>query len=178
MYLYEIVNTETPDVYVGIARRSIRARWAAHKAASKKYNWPLYSAIREHGHDKFRCVVVAEYDSEKDLLAAEKDRIALRRSQGICLNILDGGESYFPIKDVEQWKEKLRKKRAGRKPAMGMRHTEENRILFSECSKKRWDACGRYPDVSSLSFKEAKEKYGISKTHYYRLRRAKSSELG
>lgn len=177
MYLYEIVNTETPDVYVGIARKSIRSRWAAHKAASKKYNWAVYALMRQHGIDKFSCVEIARFENEQELLAAEKDRILFRRKEGNCLNVLDGGEPYFPIKDKEQWKAKLREKRKGRKPALGMKHSEENKKFFSECSKKRWDTHGRYPDVSTLSFKEAKEKLGISKTHYYRLKRGKNSEL-
>jgi hypothetical protein len=66
----------------------------------------------------------------------------------------------------------LKEKRKGRKPALGMKHTEDNKKKFGEFGKMRWDIYGRYPDdVINYSFNEAKEKYGISKTHYYRLRK-------
>lgn len=177
MYLYEITNTVTPDVYVGIARKSVRSRWAAHKSAAKKYNWPLYSAMNKYGADKFKLTIIGNFSTEADLLAAERERVAFHRKHNRCLNILDGGESYFPIKNKEAWKEKLKEKRAGRTPALGMKHSEENKKLFSECGKKRWDIHGRYPDISNLSFSEAHKKYGISKTHYYRKRNMRSEHV-
>ena len=53
-----------------------------------------------------------------------------------------------------------------------MKHTEENKKLFSEVSNKYWDEHRLYTVeqiVSAGSFKKAQELYGISKTHYYRL---------
>ena len=128
------------------------------------------------GIEKFSIHEISRHDNEESLLAAEKEKIAFYREKGICLNILDGGTSYFPIKDKEAWKTKLKEKRKGKTPALGMKHSEENKEFFSVCGKLRWDIHGRYPDTSSLSFKDAKAKYGISKTHYYRKRR-ESSEL-
>jgi predicted DNA-binding protein (UPF0251 family) len=61
-----------------------------------------------------------------------------------------------------------------------MTHSEENKRLFSEVSKAYWDTQQTYKidDVCTLSFRQAHEQYGISKTHYYRLlKRAKSNEL-
>jgi len=58
-----------------------------------------------------------------------------------------------------------------------MKHTEENKKFFGECGRLRWDKYGRYPaEVTAMSFKEANEKYGISKTHYYRMRRLHSEQ--
>ena len=58
-----------------------------------------------------------------------------------------------------------------------MKHTEENKKFFSECTKRR---ILLYPNLSvtKLSFKEAKEQFEISKTHYYRLlKRPKNNDL-
>ncbi len=177
MKLYEIRNSENEAVYVGVTRSTLVRRWASHRFSSKTVVTPLYCMIRKYGLDKFRIELVEEFRTEQEMLDAEKARIKFYRESGVkCLNVLDGGEGYFPIKDWEARKAQLRAARAGRKPALGMKHTEENKKLFSECSKARWDKYGRYPEeVTQLSFKDAREKYGISKTHYYRL--AKSNDL-
>lgn len=182
MYLYEIRNTENKSVYVGITRTSLDQRWRSHKSAAKRgIKSILYDAMRSFGSDKFQIYLIKVFDNEQDMLDAEKQLIKSHRdSSEKCYNILDGGESYFPIKDLEAHRAKLRAARQGRKPALGMRHTEENRRLFSEYGKQRWDKYGRYPDnITEYSFKDANAKFGISKTHYYRLRKlAESNDLG
>lgn len=174
MKLYEVRNTVNKSVYVGITRNSLGIRWAAHKSAAKRGKKSiLYDAMRSFGIEVFSIHLIGEFESEEALLQAEKDLISYHRnSLEKSYNILDGGTSYFPIKDVELWKSKLRNARVGRKPALGMQHSEENKLKFSEAGKLRWDIYGRYPDeVTQLSFSDANKKHGISKTHYYRLRK-------
>lgn len=180
MKLYEIRNESRDAVYVGITRMDIRGRYRAHKHSAKATVTPLYCAMRKYGFETFNIRVLAEFDNEDIMLQAEKDLIAHYRQTNLKVyNILDGGESYFNIKDKESWKQKLKEKRVGRTPALGMKHSEENKKLFSEFGKARWDKYGRYPDdVITLSFKDAKATYGISKTHYYRLKQlAENNEL-
>jgi group I intron endonuclease len=181
MYLYEIRNTVNNSVYVGITRSSVAARWRCHKSAAKRgVKSILYDAIRSIGFDNFYIVCVCELPNEESLLSSEKELIALhRKSDHKCYNILDGGEPYFPITDWDAQKEKLKKARAGRKPALGMKHTDENKAKFSNFGKQRWDLCGRYPEeVLLYRFIESNRMFGISKTHYYRLRKlAESNDL-
>jgi group I intron endonuclease len=181
MYLYEIRNTVNNAVYVGITRSSVERRWYAHRSAAKRgVKSILYDAMRSLGIDKFYIQIVKQFDKEGDLLNAEKEAITFYRgSEAKCYNILDGGEAYFPIKDWEEHKVKLRKARAGRKPSLGMKHSEENKKLFSEHGKRRWDIYGRYPDnIIELRFIDAQKQYGISKTHFYRLRKlAETNDL-
>ena len=181
MYLYEIRNTVNKSVYVGITRNSLSRRWLAHKSAAKRgVKSILYDAIRSLGVENFYITPVREFDNISELLEAEKVLIKHHRSSDEkCYNILDGGESYFPIKDWDAQRAKLKIARAGRKPALGMKHSDENKIKFGEFSKMRWDLYGRYPeDVILMSFKDASTKHGISKTHYYRLRKlAETNDL-
>jgi group I intron endonuclease len=181
MRLYEIRNSINNAVYVGITRNSLEQRYRSHKHACKRGDkTPLYCMMRKYGFDKFEIVLISVFQTEEYLLDAERSLIKSYRESGKkCLNILDGGESYFPIKDWEEHKAKLRKARAGRKPSLGMKHSEENKKKFSESGKKRWDIYGRYPDdVLNHGFTEANRIFGISKTHYYRLRKlAQNNEL-
>ena len=173
MKLYEIRNLVNDKVYVGITRNTLAQRYRGHKHSSKTRMTPLYCAMRKHGFDNFRIELLSEYETTEELESAEFNKIKEYREQGIELyNVLDGGTAYFPIKDWDAHKVVLRFKRAGRKPALGMKHTDENKKLFSECGKARWDKYGRYPDeVLNFSFIESSKKFGISKTHYYRLKK-------
>lgn len=174
--LYVIDNTISGRQYVGITKNSLKQRFAGHKsAANSGKQTPLYAAMRKYGVDKFVITEIATYSCFEDCAKAEIDAIA----QGSNLyNVAPGGLGGNCVSEhnKEEWKAKLREARAGRKPALGMKHTAENILLFAECAKRKVPT---YPsDVTSLSFKDASTKYGISKTHFYRLlKRAKSNDL-
>lgn len=59
-----------------------------------------------------------------------------------------------------------------------MKHTEENRLLFSKVSKEYWDSQETYnwEEIKKYSHKEAKKIFGISTTHYYRLKKQNGEE--
>lgn len=70
---------------------------------------------------------------------------------------------------------KLRNSRVGRKPALGMKHSASNKEYFKKVSNDYWDNNKVYTDdivsdIIKLSLKEAKLKYGVSQTQFYRLR--------
>lgn len=179
MYLYEIRNIRNQKIYVGITRTSLQRRWASHKYAYTKYKTPLYDAMKSFGFDCFTIDVVTKFESEEDLLEAERELVLYYKHLGLSYNVLDGGESYFPIKDKEDWKRKLSLARAGAKPALGMKHSEVNKKKFSELSQTYWSTQEVYSEsILKLSFKEAHKQHGISRTHYYRLRkRIKDNDL-
>lgn len=181
MYLlYSIYNNESGSMYFGMTSRSISQRWSGHKHAAKSgKKSKLYDAMRSYGLDAFSIAAIAYYDTKEDCCRAEIDAIKLHRDVGENLyNLADGGEGGYVVPEHlrDEWKAKLSKARQGRKPALGMKHTEENKKFFAECSKRKTP---KYPkEVTSLSFKEAKAKYNISKTHYYRLlKRAETNDL-
>lgn len=175
--MYYLVSQETNYIYIGITN-NISKRFACHKhAATSGKKSPLYDCMRKH---KMIIVKRDEFLTWEEAKQAEIKQIAFaRENKWLLLNLADGGEGGYVVPEAskEAWKAKLSIARQGRKPALGMKHTEENKIFFSECSKRKKLL---YPDldVTTLSFKEAKKQYGISKTHYYRLlKRAKSNDL-
>lgn len=175
MYLYEIVNKISGTKYYGITVNP-KQRWYSHK--QMRHKTPLYSAMRSYGLDNFELNILAE-GPEEHIAQMEIDLI---KSDPDCYNLHLGGSIGFDVRfkgeqAVQEWKAKLSLARAGRKPALGMKHSKEVKKLCAEYSKLRWDKEGRYPDdVLEYSFIDAKEKYGISKTHYYRLKRQRASD--
>lgn len=170
-YLYCISFENSKYVYIGITY-NLEQRRRAHKAhANSRRKIPLYDAIRKH--DKFFMDVIGVYATRKEACAAEQGIIALLRSLNCpLLNLAKGGEGGWVITDVEGWREKLKAARKGKKPSKGMQHTSENKKLFSKVSRKYWDSQDTYKpeEILKYSHREAKDLFGISTTHYYRLR--------
>lgn len=182
MYIvYFIVAPErTKSFYVGMTSKGLSIRMGQHRSAAMRgLKSPLYSCMRKHGIENFLIYGIKQYDTKEECCKSEIEMIAHFRQEGLpLLNLADGGQVGFvlPEERKEEWKAKLSKARQGAKPALGMKHTEENKKFFSECSKRRKL---RYPnlDVTKVGFTEANKVCGISKTHYYRLlKRASSNE--
>lgn len=173
MFLYQIVNTVSGTKYYGITKNP-KARMASHKYKHKSTKTPLYCAMKAYGFDKFTMEIL-ETGPEEYIAQREIELVA---SDTSCYNLHQGGHIGFDVttkdsKSVEEWKSKLRDKRKGRTPSLGMTHSDTTKKLCGEYAKLRWDIYGRYPkEVLDYSFSEANKKYGISKTHYYRLRKA------
>jgi group I intron endonuclease len=183
MYVvYKLTNKVNGKVYFGMTK-DLRQRLFSHKsrAISSDINAPLQNAIRKYGWESFECDVVAEFaDNERDACCQrEVAEITRCWEQGVPnYNIHPGGEGGYSMRRASPeryalWKERLRASRQGKKPALGMKHTEETKRICGEYGKLRWDIHGRYSaeDVLKLSSSEAKRVYGISKTHYHRLRK-------
>lgn len=185
-YLYRIVNNISGTVYYGITNNLIN-RIAAHKHSALKsksnrvYKCPLYCAIRSYGWEAFSVSCVQTFETLAEAQQAEVDIISKCKDDGTKMyNLHPGGTGGFSMltkspKEIESWKEKRKQAMTGRdfKPALGMKHTEENKKLFSAFGKLRWDIYGRYPadELITLRCVDAMRKYGISKTHYYRLKK-------
>ena len=172
--VYFIVSDKTNSLYVGMTGKKLSTRMAQHRhAANNGKKSPLYSCMRKYGVNNFLICVRDEYETKEECQQSERDWIAFGRKEGWkLLNLADGGEGGYvvPLKKKEEWKANLSKARQGATPALGMKHTEENKVFFGECGKKRWDKYGRYPNtIINYSFKEASKIFGISRTHYYRL---------
>lgn len=173
--LYRITNKVSGTVYFGITN-NLKQRKASHKYCAKKgMKSPLYCAIRAYGWENFKFDVICEFEDREKCCKCEI--ILIEYYQGKTYNLHEGGGNGFSIltkspEEIEEWRCKLKEKRAGRQPALGMHHTEENKTLFGEYGKLRWDIYGRYPDeVLDFGFTESNKRFGISKTHYYRLRK-------
>lgn len=173
--LYVVSNTVSGRQYIGITKNTLAQRFASHKNSAKSgKNTPFYAAMRKYGVDKFVITEVCTYNNFEDCAKAE---IAVIASDTKLYNIALGGNGGYVVPEdrKDEWRAKLRSARVGRKPALGMKHSVENKKFFAECNKRK---VLLYPsDVINIPFKEAHAQYNISKTHYYRLlKRASSNE--
>lgn len=169
--LYRITHIDSGKYYIGITSDLAR-RFAAHRHMVGKINLPLYNAINKYGWDKFSIQTLFECSSRVLIEQLEKAFIKCFKPD---YNIAPGGEGGFCVPDTKlyEWRNKLREKRQGKTPFLGHKHTDETKELCRAASLGRWETYEKYPanEVVALPFKEAHAKFGISKTHYYRLRK-------
>lgn len=167
-YLYKLSIEGSSKFYIGITN-NIEKRRKSHTRKSKKGGTKLYCAIRKYKN--FKMTILAIYDSREDACSAEK--VAIEFFKDKLYNMTTGGDGGWCINDKENWIKKLVKTRQGKTPAKGMKHTSENKLLFSKISREYWDNQSTYnaEDILKHSHREAKRLFGISTTHYYRLKK-------
>jgi len=167
--VYKIRNIINNHCYIGMTKTSLTKRFLSHKYASKFTKNKLYSAFKKYSVENFVIELIQSFDNKEECIENE---IFYIEKEGYY-NLAKGGEGGFVVQYVEEWKNKLKKSRKNRKPALGMKHSETNKKLFKECSKKYWETQSTYKweDIENLTHKEAKIKLGISTTHYYRLKK-------
>lgn len=173
IYVYKIINSINDKIYFGVTRQTLKQRFNGHKCESSRVSRPFYNAIKKYGFDKFKIIEMARCDKIETAFNMEIYFIA---KYGCNYNIHRGGTSndFLPEGEAkEAWKAKLKVARKGKKPSLGMKHSEVNKKLFKKVSRDYWDTQKTYnpEQVLSVGSSRAKELYGISKTHYHRLRR-------
>lgn len=176
MIVYRATNNINGKSYIGLTKGSLSSRKATHLHAVRKGSGTYFhNAIRKYGVDSFTWKVAAYCSSEQEMRNIETSLISYYKSFG-CYNLAPGGCGGYVVPDEkkDEWKGKLRAARKGRKPALGMKHSEENKAFFAECNNRKQPA---YPglDAVNSTFKDAHVETGISKTHFYRLRRQQMS---
>lgn len=175
--LYHIINKLNNHYYIGITKNSLDRRFSSHKYCVNSNRKTSYNdAMRKYGIDNFYIVLKDLFDNKEDCFNAEILAIKTATLNGdIIYNLSKGGEGGFFVSDIESWKSKLRVARKGKKPALGMKHSPENKKLFSTCSEKRFGGLGKkytnIQEILKLPYKDAIQLYGISQTHYYRLKK-------
>lgn len=181
MQLYVIKNKITGKLYVGMSINA-KKRYYVHKYCQKhtKIKSPLYDAMRKYGFDAFELIILRTGLTKEE--AARKETKLIARYKHRLYNLHAGGSTGYDMSQhpdkgkVVAWRQALTAGRKGKTPALGMKHTEATKALCGAYGKLRWDLYGRYPtEVLDMSFINAHKTYGISKTHYYRLKKSRGS---
>ena len=104
-YVYLIENKISGKKYVGKTITSIKQRWKEHIKSYKKYNYPLYKAMRKYGIENF---TISEIEYVENCEEREKYWIEYYNSYKEGYNATLGGEGsnlYSYSKIIELYKE-------------------------------------------------------------------------
>ena len=174
--VYKITNKLSGKYYIGMTKQSLKKRFSQHKTNSKNGGKTyLSNALRKHGVENFEIEQLFEFENRADCCAKEIECISDNLNG---YNLSKGGDTGFNMleksdKEIAAWRSALSKSRQNKQPALGMKHSDENKELFSKVSKEYWETQETYKwdDIKSYTYKEAKILFGISTTHYYRLKK-------
>lgn len=133
-YVYVIESDLTDKYYIGYTK-NLSPRWNSHRFYSKSRKSKLYDCMNKYGFDNFELVLIKAFENKEDALQFERSLISLDDEN--CLNLVPGGEGGFNVIDVESWKQKLREKRKGRKPALGLKHSNTTKEILRQQQIKR-----------------------------------------
>lgn len=168
-YVYLIRNLVNDKVYIGKAS-DVHKRWLKHLSSVRTGIgiFPIHSAIRKYGVDKFKIITIDSDISESDILEKEKFWIDFYKSN-VCkypyelgYNLTDGGEGISGHKHSDEAKLKIsltfkgKLKSDDHKKLLSIIHT--GKIL----SKSHKDAIGSAL-IGKKHFDETKVKLKLSK---------------
>jgi group I intron endonuclease len=154
MLIYEAYNKNNGKSYIGLTTKTLDIRVSQHiRAAKSGSKMHFHKAIRKHGPDAF----------EWSVIMIVKDIDELYDKEQLCISLFEPDQLY-------------NKSLGGEHSAYGMRHSDETKVVCGEHAKRRWDgkrAKDLWPEecFAEPSYKVAKEKWGVPKTTWYRVRR-------
>lgn len=133
--LYTISNDINDKLYIGMTKRP-RTRWAQHlrEAINGKKSYPIHRAIAKHGHEKFHFDIMEEGLTRVEACHKEIRLIAAynTRDSKFGYNLAIGGSRVYSELSPEH-KIKIGNTSRGRK------HTEENKELSRQRTKRLWE---------------------------------------
>lgn len=132
--IYKITCIPKGKVYVG-ASHNISKRFSKHKSMlrrKKHHNPALQMDWGAHGPDAFVFSVLS-YENSEDLIKKEQEAIDFHQATDPACgyNILPAYQSSLGSKVTSTTIEKLKLSRIGKKPSLGMKHSEETKAKMS-----------------------------------------------
>lgn len=172
--IYMAENVKTGKCYIGQTWCGLESRKKQHMYSARRTNTKFHAALRKYP-EKFWVWHILQDNVVKSRLDSLEKYYIKEIGMPNLYNLTTGGRGAERGPIAEATRDKLKAARVGRKPALGMKHTEATKKLCGQYGKLRWDIYGRYDvdKVLAVGYAEAHRLYKISKTHYYRLRKQK-----
>ena len=139
--IYRITNMLNGKSYIGKTGTNFGDRWDCHRAqlnGGYHDNPHLQNAWNKYGQDKFEFCIIKTVNDASLLNDLERKYIAQYRSNGVCYNILDGGDGGFLLGThmSEETKRKIGEK--NRANMTGRKLSEQTRLKMSQSQKQRY----------------------------------------
>jgi group I intron endonuclease len=166
--IYMAENVKSGKIYIGQTTKTLEQRRKQHVWLAKKGSQTYFhKALRKYGPGNFEWFILYHASSVTRLNVLEMYTIREYQKKDVY-NLTAGGEGTKGHIKSATTRERCRQAALRRPPV-----TAASRLKMSESQRARRQRQGVYSkDVLTLPFREAKVKYNISKTHYYRLRKA------
>jgi group I intron endonuclease len=98
----------------------------------------LKEAIKKYGIENFERRILHHACTPEEMFNVESSIVTEEFvARDDTYNLVPGGFGGFKVQDVDDWKNKLRSSRKGKKPALGLKHTEESKRKMSVSKKGR-----------------------------------------
>lgn len=157
--VYRLTNNNNRKSYIGITKKGLATRIAAHRCAVKKGSkLRLHNAIRKHGEDAFTAEAVLYCYSFDDAQDYERSLIRMWKPE---YNLIQGGEGVLGLRMPEDVRKRISLRMKGTTYHKGFKHSEETK-------KKMREAKALNPQVGVWKGKkrseETKRKISQSKT--------------
>jgi hypothetical protein len=142
--IYRIIHTESDLCYIGSTSSELRFRWQGHRNGysswvnGKTSPCSIYPHFKEHVIEKFRMILIKEYDVEdrKQLLAYEQ--LWINKFRKTSVNKVDTIDiKPFTKKRHAAAVNEHRKANRDRSIAYSKQYYQENKAKFSAYSKER-----------------------------------------
>ena len=115
MIVYKITNIVTGKVYIGVTKRTLKARWSDHKECIHTKNYKLYYSMRKHGIENFVIEEIAKAETVEELFNLERKFIIEYDSFNKGYNATIGGDGPTGHVWTKESREKMRIAQTGEK---------------------------------------------------------------
>lgn len=128
--VYKTTNLINSKIYIGChATNDLEDGYIGSGKLLKK-------AVKKYGKENFKFEILHFFNNPTDMFECERRLVTIDLVESDeSYNLVVGGSGGFKVLNVDEWKSKLKESRKGKKPALGLRHSEETRKRISEKGK-------------------------------------------
>ncbi|GMF54492.1 unnamed protein product [Phytophthora fragariaefolia] len=158
--IYRIIHMESDLCYIGSTSGELRFRWQSHRTSYLRWlsgatnNCSIYQYFKNHGIDKFRMILIKEYEVEdrKHLQAYEQLWINKFRKPAIIKNDAFDGKAIFRKEINQQYYRENKEKIKARANERTKQRTKEERDRALAYSKQYYrENKAKYRAYASVS---------------------------
>ena len=91
--IYKIIDRQSDICYIGSTCSDLKLRWSRHKdgyrrwlEGDKKYNVSIYQYLEEYGIDRFKMILIKEYEVEDKTHLTAYEQLWINKFRKTCIN--------------------------------------------------------------------------------------------
>ena len=104
--IYKIIDCQSELCYIGSTCSELKLRWSRHKEAygrwlkgDKKYSVSIYPFFQQHGVERFKTVLIKEYEIEDKTHLSAYEQLWINKFRKTCIN----SNNPFRFQKLHKW---------------------------------------------------------------------------